>query len=288
MKYFYKISFLVYSGVWERFSQGYKIPFIPEVILSNLFEVFGATSNNFFHPRLISPDLFWCVGVSASQEKIPSPITKCTGIKAASIRLTCFWSGFLSLNVSIAINLEAFAFWHITGFLTEGVPQSYSITLFHLLPLPFPGGSRGSPPGNFSLSSYVNLQIDIRMGVVPQSYSITLLLTAITIPWGVQGVSTWLFLSISCINLQNLNRDIHTPFFPLPLSIPPWGVSPQSYSIFFFFTYYHYYSLVQGVWVQGVSPWLILSFSCFNLQNLNTDIKRHILSPPWWVKRLLA
>ena len=64
-------SFLAYSGVWERFSQGYNIPFIPEVILSNLFEVFGATSNNFFHPRLISPDLFWCVGVSASQEKNP-------------------------------------------------------------------------------------------------------------------------------------------------------------------------------------------------------------------------
>ena len=211
--------------------------------------------------------------------------------------------------------------------MTEGVPQSYSITLFHLLPLPFPGGSRGSPPGNFSLSSCINLQnlnTDIHTllslspfvslpGGVPQSYSITLLLTAITIPWGVQGVSPWLilssscfnlhnhntdintpfvpfplsippwgvspqsfyhyfllttitipwgvqgvspwlFLSISCINLQSLNRDIHTPFFPLPLSIPPWGVSPQSYSIFFFFTYYHYYSLVQGVWVQGVPP----------------------------------
>ena len=145
--------------------------------------MFGATSNNFFHPRLISPDLFWCVGVSASQEKIPSPIIKSTGIKAASVKLTCFWKGFLSLNVSIAINLEAFAFWHITGFLTEGVPQSYSITLFHLLPLPFPGGSRGSPPGNFSLSS--------------------------------------------CVNLQNLKTDIHTPFVPFPFCIPPWGVSPN-------------------------------------------------------------
>ena len=174
----------------------------------------------------------------------------------------------LESHVSIAINLEAFAFWHITGFLTEGVPQSYSITLFHLLPLPFPGGSRGSSPGNFSLSSCVNLQnleTDIHTPFVPfpfcippwgcpPSYSITLLLTAITIPWGVQGVSPWLFLSISCINLQNLKRDINTPFSPLPLSIPPWGVSPQSYSIFFFFTYYHYYSLVQGVWVQGVPP----------------------------------
>ena len=113
---------------------------------------------------------------------------------------------------------------------------------------------------HLSLSPFVSLP-----GGVPQSYSTTLLLTAITIPWGVQGVSPWLFLSISCINLPNLKRDINTPFFPLPLSIPPWGVSPQSYSIFFFFTYYHYYSLVQGVWVQGVSPWLILSFSCFNL-----------------------
>ena len=141
--------------------------------------MFGATSNNFFHPRLISPDLFWCVGVSASQEKIPSPITKCTGIKAASIRLTCFWSGFLSLNVSSAINLESFAFWHITGFLTEGVPQSYSMTLFHLLPLPFPGGSRGSPPGNFSLSSCVNLQnlkTDIHTTFVPFPFCIP--------PWG--------------------------------------------------------------------------------------------------------
>ena len=76
---------------------------------------------------------------------------------------------------------------------------------------------------HLSLSPFVSLP-----GGVPQSYSITLLLTAITIPWGVQGVSPWLFLSISCINLQNLNRDIHTPFFPLPLSIPPWGASPQS------------------------------------------------------------
>ena len=112
-----------------------------------------------------------------------------------------------------------------------------SITIFYLLLLLFPGGSRGSPPGYFSLS-------------------------------------------LASIYKTSIEIFTH-PFFPLPLSIPPWGGSPQSYSIFFFFTYYHYYSLVQGVWVQGVSPWLILSFSCFNLQNLNTDIKRHILSPPW-------
>ena len=171
--------------------------------------------------------------------------------------------------------------------MTEGVPQSYSITLFHLLPLPFPGGPGGFPlvislsplasiyktskqifTPHLSLSPFVSLP-----GGVPQSYSITLLLTAITIPWGVQGVSPWLILSSSCFNLHNHNTDINTaPFVPFPLSIPPWGVSPQSYSIFFFFTYYHYYSLVQGVWVQGVSPWLIISSSCFNLYNHNTDI----------------
>ena len=179
--------------------------------------------------------------------------------------------------------------------LPGGVPQSYSITLL-LTAITIPWGVQGVSPWLILSSSCFNLHnhnTDINTpfvpfplsippwGVSPQSFYHYFLLTTITIPWGVQGVSPWLFLSISCINLQNLNRDIHTPFFPLPLSIPPWGVSPQSYSIFFFFTYYHYYSLVQGVWVQGVSPWLILSFSCFNLQNLNTYIKRHILSPPW-------
>ena len=82
------------------------------------------------------------------------------------------------------------------------------------------------------------------LGGVPQSYSITLLLTAITIPWGVQGVSPWLILSSSCFNLHNHNTDINTPFVPFPLSIPPWGVSPQSFYHYFLLTsYYYYYSL---------------------------------------------
>ena len=83
---------------------------------------------------------------------------------------------------------------------------------------------------HLSLSPFVSLP-----GGVPQSYSITLLLTAITIPWGVQGVSPWLILSSSCFNLHNHNTDINTPFVPFLLSIPPWGVSPQSF--------YHYFLL---------------------------------------------
>ena len=119
------------------------------------------------------------------------------------------------------------------------------------------------------------------LGGVPQSYSITLLLTAITIPWRVQGVSPWFIISSSCFNLYNHNTDINTPFVPFPLSIPPWGVSPQSF--------YHYFLLttITIPWgVQGVSPWLFLSISCVNLQNLNTDIHTPFFPiplsiPPW-------
>ena len=81
---------------------------------------------------------------------------------------------------------------------------------------------------HLSLSPFVSLP-----GGVPQSYSITLLLTAITIPWGVQGVSPWLILSSSCFNLHNHNTDINTPFVPFPFSLPGGCLPNPSFTIFY-------------------------------------------------------
>ena len=179
--------------------------------------------------------------------------------------------------------------------LDRGCPPILLHDSFPLITITFSWGSRGFPPGNFSLSSSVNLQnlkTDIHTTFVPFPFCIP--------PWGCPPILLYhsftychyyslggpggLPLVISLYLLRQFTKPQYRyshPFFPYPLKYPSLGVSPQSYSIFLFFTYYHYYSLVQGVWVQGVSPWLILSFSCFNLQNLNTYIKRHILSPPW-------
>ena len=127
--------------------------------------------------------------------------------------------------------------------LDRGCPPILLHDSFPLITITFSWGSRGFPPGNFSLSSSVNL--------------------------------------------QNLKTDIHTTFVPFPFCIPPWGCPPIL--LYHSFTYCHYYSL-------GGPGGLPLVISLYLLHPLtkpqyryshpffipfNTDIKRHILSPPW-------
>ena len=76
--------------------------------------------------------------------------------------------------------------------------------------------------------------------------------------------------------LYKTSKQIFTPHLSLsPFVSLPGGCPPIL--LYHSFTYCHYYSLV----VQGVSPLLILSSSCFNLHNHNTDINTPFVPFPF-------